>query len=71
MTRHPLDALSLLFGLVFTAVAIAGLFGELSVFNLARLDLDWLLPLGLLTFGGALAVSAVRRNREESGEQDW
>jgi len=61
MTRHPLDALSLLFGIVFTGAAIAGLAGGLNLFTLARLDLDWLLPVGLLAFGAALAISALRR----------
>ena len=63
MTRHRLDILSLLFGTLFTAVAIAALTGGLDLFTLARLVLDWLLPVGLLTFGGALAVSAFRGSR--------
>ena len=65
MTRHRLDALSLLFGIIFTAVAIAALTGGLDLFTLVRLELDWLLPVGLLAFGGALAVSAFRGNRSE------
>jgi hypothetical protein len=54
--RHDLDLASLLSGLVFIAVAVAGLAG-------ADLDLRWLLPtvLVLLAVAGLSAVLQGRR----------
>ena len=60
MRRHPIDALSLAFGLVF-----AGLAGALLTpgLGLATLTSPWLWPALLVALGAALLVSSVPRPR--------
>ena len=58
MQRHPLDLVSLTAGLVFTAVAIIGLSGTLS---LSVQDLRWIGPGLLVLFGVVLVATSVSR----------
>lgn len=57
MHRHPLDPVSLVFGLVFGAVAALGLADALTI---RGADLRWLGPLLFIIFGLTLVVSAGR-----------
>jgi len=61
MKRHPLDTISLLFGLLFTAFGLTFLIATDPwdlVFD--SFSLGWLLPLVVLAGGAALLVSALR-----------
>jgi hypothetical protein len=65
MTRHPLDAVSLVAGLVFTAVAAAYLIAAHTAMDI---DARWVLPLALIGLGlggvvGSL-TTASRQRRE-------
>lgn len=61
MKRHPLDTISLLFGLLFTAFGLTFLIAT-DPWNLVfdSFSLGWLLPLVVLAGGAALLVSALR-----------
>jgi len=63
MQRHPLDLLSLLFGLVFTAVAVIGL---TDLLTLTVIDVRWIGPGLLVAFGVTLVLTA-GRSREPQG----
>ncbi|MEX0952762.1 MAG: hypothetical protein WDZ26_02915 [Nitriliruptoraceae bacterium] len=69
MTRHPLDVLSLVFGILFVAIATIGLVDALT---LSLGDLRWLLPALLIVIGGVLLVTggtrAVRAEVTEDGD---
>lgn len=61
MKRHPLDPISLLFGLAFSAIGLLFLTSTDPwdwFFVSGRFD--WLLPLVVLAGGAALLVSALR-----------
>lgn len=60
MRRHPFDAVSLIFGLVFLALAAAAV-TELPL--LAFLRPRWLLPLLVIALGVSLLASSLRRSR--------
>lgn len=61
--RPPFDPAALALGLVFTAVAIVGL---LDAELVRRIDLGVLVPVTLLTVGGALLLgSAFARGRDD------
>lgn len=63
MHRHPLDLISLVFGLVFTSIGLLVFAGPSPVGpTLLRL---W--PLGLMLGGLLLLAGAVRRGRRGSG----
>jgi hypothetical protein len=66
MTRHPLDAVSLVAGLVFTAVAAAYLIAAHSAVDI---DARWVLPLALigLGLGGVVgSINTASRQRREA-----
>jgi hypothetical protein len=54
---HPFDAVSFVFGILFTAVAAIALTG---VATITLLDLRWLGPAALVLIGVVLVVSAAR-----------
>jgi hypothetical protein len=63
MKRHPLDIVSLVFGLFFAAVGLTFLVSEDPwdlVFD--SVSLGWILPFAVLAGGAALLVSALRPN---------
>ena len=64
MQRHSLDALSLVFGLLFTAVAAVGLTDQLT---LTVIDVRWIGPVLLVAIGVALVVTA---GRNRNGKHD-
>ena len=53
MTRHPLDLLSLAFGLLFAIVGVLLLSGGIDA-----LALEWLAPLVAIAIGGVLILAA-------------
>lgn len=66
MKRHPLDILSLLLGLVFAAVALAYLVGDLTG-SVPRLQVA--MPLMLAGLGGAGVVGAIAAQRRSDARQ--
>ncbi len=64
MHRHPIDALSLAFGLVFVALAGALLAPGLG---LATLTSPWLWPALLMLLGAALLLPGVPHRRQSTG----
>lgn len=63
MQRHSVDALSLVFGLLFTAVAAVGLTDQLT---LTVIDVRWIGPVLLVAIGIALVVTAGRNRNGKS-----
>lgn len=63
MERHPLDALSLVFGLLFTALGAAAL-ADAIVLDL--LSVDWLWPAVLI--GSGVAVLLTLGSRQLRGD---
>jgi predicted lipid-binding transport protein (Tim44 family) len=59
--RHPLDAVSLVFGLAFTAAGLLFLAGQLD----EALRLRWLWPVLLLALGAGILLDVSRRPRED------
>lgn len=66
MERHRIDPVSLVFGLLFVAVATVGLVGR---FGLHADDLRWLAP-GLLVVLGVLLVLPLGRSTRETDPGD-
>ena len=62
--RHPLDAVSLVFGFAFTAAGLLFLAGQLD----EALRLRWLWPVLLLVLGVGILLDVARRPREERPE---
>jgi hypothetical protein len=58
MPRHPIDSLSLVLGLGFVALGVAGLG---TWVDLRHADGDWLMPLGFVFVGLVLFVSLLTR----------
>ena len=67
MERHRLDALSLIFGLLFVAIAMVGL---TDVFTLTAADLRWLGPALLVVVGIALLFTAGGGRKEAPDGRD-
>jgi len=69
MTRHPLDVLSLVFGILFVVIATIGLVDAVTI---SLGDLRWLLPTLLIVVGGVLLVTggtrAVRSEATDDGD---
>lgn len=61
MTRHRFDPLSFVFGLVFVAIAVAGLTGP---WPLRPVDLAWAGPGALILLGVVVLLSGARRGEE-------
>ncbi|GEM_PF-1029847 len=64
MHRHPIDALSLAFGLVFVGLAVAVLAPGLGPATLAS---PWLWPAVLIVLGAALLLSSLPRPERSPG----
>jgi drug/metabolite transporter superfamily protein YnfA len=64
MRTHPFDAVSFVFGAIFTVVALLALTG---IATITLLDLRWLGPAALVLIGVVLVVSAARRDTDELG----
>lgn len=62
MARHPLDPISLIFGIVFVIAGIICLTGG-EVIDQGR----FLLPLGLIGLGTAVMIQAGKRSQAETG----
>lgn len=61
MKRHPLDTISLVFGLLFAAYGATFLVAEDPWdFVFVSISLGWILPFVVLAGGAALLVSALR-----------
>ena len=56
MTRHPVDLISLAFGLLFAAIGAVLLVGDLDL-----LSLDWVAPVAAIAIGVALILAARSR----------
>ncbi len=65
MERHPLDAISLTAGSVFTLAAVFGLTGAIT---LGVTDLRWIGPALLVLFGVVLVATSVSRRDDEPAE---
>lgn len=63
MTRHPLDTLSLVFGLLFTAVGFAAL---ADAIDLELFTVDWLWPAVLIGSGIAVLLTLTSRERSDA-----
>ncbi len=65
MERHPLDLVSLTAGVVFTAAAIIGLTGAIT---LGVADLRWIGPALLVLFGVVLVATSVSKADDRRAE---
>ncbi len=59
MTRHPMDAVALVFGLLFLAVAGGWLAQETTAFG--RSDVAWAAPVALIVAGAVGVLVSLRR----------
>ena len=57
MTRHAIDWISLVAGLVFAVVAVSHLVGAATG---SAVELDWLVPVALIALGVAGLAGALR-----------
>ena len=60
MRRHGLDAISLVFGLIFAATGAVFLFGNVDI---SRIPPAWTWPIPLMIVGALIILLAVRRDR--------
>jgi hypothetical protein len=60
MKRHGLDAISLVFGLIFAATGAVFLFGNVDI---SRIPPAWTWPIPLMIVGALIIVLAVQRDR--------
>ncbi len=65
MTRHATDSMSLIFGLLFAAIAAVLLFGDL-----AAISWEWVLPVGVIAVGAAVILAARPRPEESPYAED-
>ena len=65
MERHPLDLVSLTAGVVFTAAAVIGLTGAIT---LGVADLRWIGPALLVLFGVVLVATSVSKADDRRAE---
>ena len=65
MERHPLDLVSLTAGLIFTAAAVVGLTGLIT---LGIDDLRWIGPALLVVFGVVLVATSVSKRDDRTVE---
>jgi hypothetical protein len=63
MTRHPADLVSLTFGMLFAAIGVVLLLGQLD-----RIRLDWIIPTGIVVLGVLLIVLARSIGRRPDDE---
>lgn len=67
MKPHRVDVLSLVFGLIFVAMAAVGLSDRLTV---TWSDLRWVVPAGLVAIGLALLITSARRQADRAIDED-
>ena len=67
MKRHEMDPLSLVSGLMFTAIGAVFLFGRVDV---ARAGAQWAWPALLVAAGGLLMVLTARPVRAREGQPE-
>ena len=68
MTRHPIDWISLVAGLVFAVVAVSHLVGAATD---STVELGWLVPVALIALGVAGLAGTLRgRGTEGTSPQD-
>jgi hypothetical protein len=60
MRRHGLDAISLVFGVIFAATGAVFLFGTVDI---SRIPPAWSWPIPLMIVGALIILLAVRRDR--------
>lgn len=58
MTRHPVDAVALVFGLLF--LAVAGVWLALETTSLSRADVAWAAPVALIVTGTVGVLVSLR-----------
>lgn len=68
MKSHPLDLISLVFGMIFIAAAVLWLVTEVG--SLPRHALLWVVPGGLVLVGAAGIAHALRSPRPHGGRDD-
>ena len=66
MKAHPFDAISFIFGSLFTAIGLVFLTSARPWDLVFDLELDWVLPALILVGGVMLLVSVVRRDEAEA-----
>jgi len=67
MRRHALDAISLVFGLIFAATGAVFLFGNVDI---SQIPPAWTWPIPLMIVGALIILLAVRRDRPEDRPAD-
>ena len=67
MRRHRLDAISLVFGLIFAATGAVFLFGNVDI---SQIPPAWTWPIPLMIVGALIILLAVRRDRPEDRAAD-
>lgn len=60
MRRHAVDAISLVFGVIFAATGAVFLFGNVDI---SRIPPAWTWPIPLMIVGALIILLAVRRDR--------
>ena len=60
MRRHGLDAISLVFGVIFAATGAVFLFGNIDI---SEIPPAWTWPIPLMIIGALIILLAVRRDR--------
>jgi cytochrome c-type biogenesis protein CcmH/NrfF len=67
MKRHPLDPVSLVFGLLMAGLGLAFLVARIDV---ANTNLRWVWPLPLLALGALMVVLGARRSTETASDEE-
>jgi hypothetical protein len=67
MKRHPIDPLSLVFGLLFAGLGLVFVIARIDITNT---DLRWVWPLPLIALGGLMIALGTRRATEVSDDRE-
>jgi hypothetical protein len=67
MKRHPLDPMSLVFGLLFAGLGLAFLIARIDI---ANTSLRWVWPLPLLALGALMIALGARRSTETTTDEE-
>jgi hypothetical protein len=67
MKRHPLDPVSLVFGLLLAGVGLTFLIARIDI---ASSNVRWVWPLPLLALGALMIALGARRNSEAPEDDD-
>jgi hypothetical protein len=65
--RHPLDPVSLVFGLLFAGLGLAFLIARIDI---ANTNLRWVWPLPLLALGALMIALGARRSAESPPDEE-